>query len=112
MSNSQSQREYIEAQARSRGLGNLDIITCDMNRFATDDYWRTKLPDFSKIDFKAEPAASTAASPDAWLSPEHIAIKDFYTREDLAGLEDIDVLVHDDQLGRRGQQAGWPTEIL
>ena len=47
-------------------------------------------PDFSKIDFKAEPAASTAASPDAWLSPEHIAIKDFYTREDLAGLEHLE----------------------
>jgi len=37
VSNSQSQREYIEAQARARGLGNLQIITCDMNRFATDE---------------------------------------------------------------------------
>jgi cyclopropane-fatty-acyl-phospholipid synthase len=37
VSNSASQREHIEAQARSRGLSNLDIITCDMNRFDTAD---------------------------------------------------------------------------
>ncbi len=33
VSNSNSQREYIMAQAKSRGLENLTIITCDMNVF-------------------------------------------------------------------------------
>jgi cyclopropane-fatty-acyl-phospholipid synthase len=36
VSNSQSQRAYIEAQARARGLANLRVITCDMNEFAPD----------------------------------------------------------------------------
>ena len=33
VSNSNSQREYIEAEARQRGLTNLHVITCDMNVF-------------------------------------------------------------------------------
>ena len=36
VSNSRSQRAYIEAQAAARGLGNLRIVTCDMNEFAPD----------------------------------------------------------------------------
>jgi len=35
VSNAASQREYIERQARARGLNNLKIITADMNDFAT-----------------------------------------------------------------------------
>jgi len=33
VSNSNSQREFIEAEAASRRLGNLRVITCDMNSF-------------------------------------------------------------------------------
>ncbi|MEO0510498.1 MAG: cyclopropane-fatty-acyl-phospholipid synthase family protein [Verrucomicrobiota bacterium] len=33
VSNSHSQREYIESQCRERGLTNLEIITCDINDF-------------------------------------------------------------------------------
>ncbi|MFX8493117.1 class I SAM-dependent methyltransferase, partial [Acinetobacter baumannii] len=33
VSNSNSQREYIEAAARTRGLANLTVATCDMNVF-------------------------------------------------------------------------------
>ena len=33
VSNSNSQREYIESEAAKRSLGNLRVITCDMNRF-------------------------------------------------------------------------------
>jgi cyclopropane-fatty-acyl-phospholipid synthase len=36
VSNSSSQREHIEAEAASRGLGNLRVITQDMNVFAPD----------------------------------------------------------------------------
>ncbi|HZZ19866.1 MAG TPA: cyclopropane-fatty-acyl-phospholipid synthase family protein [Opitutaceae bacterium] len=33
VSNSRTQKEFIDAEARKRGLGNLRIITCDMNSF-------------------------------------------------------------------------------
>ena len=33
VSNSRSQREYIEGEARRRGLGNLQVLTADMNAF-------------------------------------------------------------------------------
>jgi len=36
VSNSHSQREFIEARARERGLGNLRIVTEDINRFDAD----------------------------------------------------------------------------
>ncbi len=35
VSNSHSQREYIESMAASRGLTNINVITCDMNDFDT-----------------------------------------------------------------------------
>ena len=36
VSNSQSQRRSIMARAQAAGFGNLEIVTCDMNSFATD----------------------------------------------------------------------------
>jgi cyclopropane-fatty-acyl-phospholipid synthase len=36
VSNSASQREFIEARAKERGLDNLRVITADMNDFATE----------------------------------------------------------------------------
>jgi cyclopropane-fatty-acyl-phospholipid synthase len=36
VSNSRSQREHIVGEAARRGLQNVDIITCDMNVFATE----------------------------------------------------------------------------
>ncbi len=47
-------------------------------------------PDFTKIDWR--PAAEGAAAHEAkkWLSPERVALKSFYTREDLAGLEHLE----------------------
>lgn len=36
VSNSHSQREYIEAQAKQRGLDNIRIITCDVNELHID----------------------------------------------------------------------------
>jgi len=35
VSNSRSQREYILGEAARRGLGNLQVLTCDMNVFGT-----------------------------------------------------------------------------
>ena len=36
VSNSRSQRAFIEGEAQARGLANLTVITCDMNRFDAD----------------------------------------------------------------------------
>lgn len=36
VSNSKDQRHFIEGRARARGLGNIEIVTCDMNDFETD----------------------------------------------------------------------------
>jgi cyclopropane-fatty-acyl-phospholipid synthase len=35
LSNSNSQREYIQAQAAQRGLTNVQVLTCDINEFDT-----------------------------------------------------------------------------
>ncbi len=35
ISNSRTQKEFIDAEARRRGLANLEIITCDINAFDT-----------------------------------------------------------------------------
>jgi cyclopropane-fatty-acyl-phospholipid synthase len=36
LSNSAHQREFIEAACRARGLGNVRVVTADMNHFASD----------------------------------------------------------------------------
>lgn len=36
VSNSRPQREFIEAECRRRGIGNVQVFTADMNDFATD----------------------------------------------------------------------------
>jgi cyclopropane-fatty-acyl-phospholipid synthase len=37
VSNSRSQKEFIDAQGRARGLGNLQIVTANMNSFETNE---------------------------------------------------------------------------
>jgi cyclopropane-fatty-acyl-phospholipid synthase len=39
VSNAQSQRAFIETSARTRGLTNLRVITCDMNDFVADQLY-------------------------------------------------------------------------
>ena len=39
VSNSVSQREYIQSRAKQRGLENVDVITCDMNDFAIQKHF-------------------------------------------------------------------------
>jgi cyclopropane-fatty-acyl-phospholipid synthase len=36
VSNSRSQKEHIDGEARRRGLSNLEIVTCDINEFSTE----------------------------------------------------------------------------
>ncbi|MGD0348215.1 MAG: methylmalonyl-CoA mutase family protein, partial [Terracidiphilus sp.] len=46
-------------------------------------------PDFTKIEWKPAAAKTAAHETTEWLSPEHIALKSFYTREDLKELEHL-----------------------
>jgi len=39
VSNSNSQRQYIQEQANQRNLNNIDIITCDVNQLALDKHF-------------------------------------------------------------------------
>lgn len=36
VSNSRTQKIYVDEQAKLRGISNLEVVTCDMNRFSTD----------------------------------------------------------------------------
>src|SRR3954468_14042874 len=47
-------------------------------------------PDFSKIDFDVKGAGRTTTAGPEWFAPEHIAIKPFYSREDLEGMEHLE----------------------
>jgi methylmalonyl-CoA mutase len=47
-------------------------------------------PDFTRIDWRSASDGAAPKEPKEWLSPEHVALKSFYTREDLAGLEHLD----------------------
>src|SRR5207342_534926 len=47
-------------------------------------------PDFSKIDYRPAVERTPAHESEQLLSPEHIPIKSFYTREDLQGLEHLE----------------------
>jgi methylmalonyl-CoA mutase len=48
-------------------------------------------PDFSKIDYRPVPdGGASGDAPGEWFVPEHIALKSFYTREELDGMEHLD----------------------
>ncbi len=47
------------------------------------------MPDFTKIDYRPEPERA-GAEPQEWFVPEHIAVKSFYSREALEGMEHLD----------------------
>ncbi len=49
-------------------------------------------PDFSKLDYKPVPRSipSSGERAPAWMTPEHIPVKEYYTAADLAGLEHLD----------------------
>ncbi|MGB9407395.1 MAG: methylmalonyl-CoA mutase family protein, partial [Terracidiphilus sp.] len=47
-------------------------------------------PDFSKIELKPAVERAAARENSEWISPEHIPVKGFYTREDLEGLEHLE----------------------
>ncbi len=71
LSNSHSQREFIEGEAARRGLANVRVVTCDMNDFAVAD----GVPRFDRI-VSVEMFEHLRNWPEAfrrvagWLAPE------------------------------------------
>ena len=61
VSNSRTQKEFIDAEAARRGLKNLRIITCDMNRFE---------PPPSDSRRRREESLTSSAAPDFQPTPE------------------------------------------
>ncbi|MFM8471593.1 MAG: SAM-dependent methyltransferase [Limisphaerales bacterium] len=61
VSNSQTQKEFIDAEAVRRGLKNLRIITCDMNRFE---------PPASDSRRRREESLNSSAGSDSRPAPE------------------------------------------
>jgi len=47
-------------------------------------------PDFSKIKYRPAVTKAAARESSEWLSPEHIAVKSFYTPDDLNGIEHLE----------------------
>jgi methylmalonyl-CoA mutase len=47
-------------------------------------------PNFPNIDWKPTSTGSVAPGAEEWLSPEHIALKSYYSRHDRTGLEHLD----------------------
>src|SRR4030088_3003998 len=50
----------------------------------------SRIPDFTTIDFASVAAAPAGGAPDAWLTPEEIAVNPVYGPDDVAGLDFLD----------------------
>jgi cyclopropane-fatty-acyl-phospholipid synthase len=82
VSNSATQKAYIDSQARQRGLKNLQIITCDMNRFdITEKFDRVvsvemfeHMKNYSKL----------MANISRWLKPEGKLFVHIFTHREFA----------------------------
>ncbi|HEU4459403.1 MAG TPA: cyclopropane-fatty-acyl-phospholipid synthase family protein [Methylibium sp.] len=68
VSNSNSQRENIEAEARRRGLANLRVVTCDFNTFETTDRFDRIVSVEMFEHLRNWPAAFAKVA--SWLAPE------------------------------------------
>ena len=64
VSNSRSQREYILTEAARRGLANVEIITCDMNRFEPE-------PDGSVVRSSSSVAGSESGGQQPVRTTDH-----------------------------------------
>ena len=68
VSNSQSQRTYIEAQAAARKLANLEVVTADMNVFAPHRHF-DRIVSVEMFEHMANWSALLARARD-WLRPD------------------------------------------
>jgi len=68
VSNSNSQREHIEAEARRRGLNNLRVVTCDFNTFDTAERYDRVVSVEMFEHLRNWPAAFAKVA--GWLAPQ------------------------------------------
>jgi len=96
VSNASSQREFITAQARRRNLGNLKVVTADMNHFAAEErYDRIVSVEMFEHMRNWEKLLARIAG---WLEPDGRLFIHIFTHRDAAYL--YDTTSADDWMGR------------
>lgn len=83
VSNSRTQKRYIDAEAARRGLGNLSIVTCDMNVFDTDPGRYDRVVSVEMFEHMKNYQA-LMASIARWLKPGGLLFVHIFTHQRLA----------------------------
>jgi cyclopropane-fatty-acyl-phospholipid synthase len=83
VSNSRTQKEFIDAEARKRGLANLTIITCDMNTFDIDEGRFDRVVSIEMFEHMKNYQALMAGI-SRWLRPGGLLFVHIFTHRELA----------------------------
>jgi len=83
VSNSRTQKAHIDGEARKRGLGNLEIITCDMNTFDIDAGSFDRVLSIEMFEHLKNYQALMAAIA-RWLKPGGLLFVHIFTHRRLA----------------------------
>jgi cyclopropane-fatty-acyl-phospholipid synthase len=83
VSNSRTQKEFIDSEARKRGLANLTIITCDMNSFDIDAGRFDRVVSIEMFEHMKNYQALMAGI-SRWLRPGGLLFVHIFTHRDLA----------------------------
>ena len=82
VSNSRTQKQWIDARAAERGIANLQVITCDMNRFEPPGtYDRVVSVEMFEHMRNYEVLLSRVA---AWMKPEGLLFVHIFTHKEYA----------------------------
>ena len=108
VSNSNSQRDYIEGEAKARGLTNLKIVTCDMNVFdPKQTFDRVVSVEMFEHMMNWRELMTRVRS---WLKPDGRQI-DFTMRQAIAAHERELAVIGAFVLLRLGSQFGWHCDL-
>jgi cyclopropane-fatty-acyl-phospholipid synthase len=83
VSNSRTQKEFIDAEAKKRGLENLTIITCDMNSFEIDPGRFDRVVSIEMFEHMKNYQALMAGI-SRWLKPGGLLFVHIFTHRELA----------------------------
>jgi cyclopropane-fatty-acyl-phospholipid synthase len=83
VSNSRTQKEFIDGEARRRGLGNLRIITCDMNTFEAEAGRFDRVVSVEMFEHMKNYERLLARIA-RWLKPEGLLFVHIFTHQRLA----------------------------
>ena len=83
VSNSRTQKEFIDSEARRRGIGNLTIVTCDMNVFDTEAGRFDRVVSVEMFEHMKNYQA-LMASIARWLKPGGLLFVHIFTHQRLA----------------------------